>query len=79
MNKWNLVLKNNLNEILAWKANLDEPQHKRRRKDCNDKTTIQTLQYWLRSYQNTLSLHKEMGGRLNELIELIELCEKEGG
>jgi hypothetical protein len=47
-----------INQILRWKENLDEPQNSRRRKDCNDKSTVQSLQFWLRSYLNGLILRR---------------------
>ena len=41
-----------LEQIINWRTNLDFPKSTRFRKDVDDRGTIQTLQYWLKSYYN---------------------------
>ena len=50
------ILVNILEQIAGWKSNLDFPKTKRPRNDQDDRGTIQSLQYWLRSYYNGLVL-----------------------
>lgn len=45
-----------LRQLLAWRDNLDFSKKIRKRKDCNDKRTIQSIQYWYKSYLNGLKL-----------------------
>lgn len=45
-----------LDQHLKWKANLDLPQPQRKRKDIDDRGTIQSAWYWLQSYLNGLVL-----------------------
>jgi hypothetical protein len=49
-------MQHHLKQILAWKENLDQPQPKRHRNDCNDKRTIQTIRFWITGYLNGLIL-----------------------
>jgi hypothetical protein len=50
------ILIDYLDQISRWKNNLDHPQTLRRRKDCNDRATVQSIQFWLQGYLNGLIL-----------------------
>ena len=45
-----------LKQLIAWKANLDQPKALRYRKDSNDISTIGSVKYWYQSYLNGLRL-----------------------
>jgi len=57
------VLFNILQQIAGWKSNLDDPKSERRRKDCDQKATVQSIQFWLMNYYNGMVL---MGWVKNE-------------
>jgi hypothetical protein len=42
--------------LLGWKRNLESAQPNRKRKDCNDIESIQSLRFWYKSYLNGLQL-----------------------
>lgn len=50
------ILADCLKNLMGWKTNLDLPQKERKRKDANDKESIQSIRYWYRSYLNGLRL-----------------------
>lgn len=50
------ILSDCLKNLMGWKNNIDLPQKERKRKDANDKQSIQSLRYWYRSYINGLRL-----------------------
>jgi len=51
------ILQTYLGQIMSWKGNLDKHQPERRRKDCNDKATVQSTKFWYQGYLNGLQLH----------------------
>jgi hypothetical protein len=46
-----------LTQIRDWRSNLELPQKERKRKDCNDITTVHSVKYWYQGYVNGLILH----------------------
>jgi len=55
------VLLHILDQIKNWRLNLDFPKSSRVRKDVDDKGTVQSLRFWLKSYYNGKKLRYGTG------------------
>ena len=71
------ILVDCLDQTLRWKANLDHPQDKRSRNDCNDKEIVQSIRYWTTSYLNGVILQGWVKTHDNNDDEFSELWDCE--